>query len=40
MKLTALSGKEARSGTRQRKLSDGEGMYLLITPTKGRNISD
>lgn len=32
MKLTALAVKEARPCAGQRKLFDGEGMYLLVTP--------
>lgn len=36
MALTDVKARNAKSGKKQIKLSDGDGMYLLITPNGGR----
>ncbi len=36
MKLTEIQCKTAKSGGKRKKLADGEGLYLLITPSESK----
>ena len=36
MKLTELQVRKAAPGEKPRKLADGAGMYLLVTPSGGK----